>query len=313
MIDIIIPAYNAHETIERALISIANQSVKEMLKVYIINDNSDSDYSAIIKKFSHIIDITEFKLDKNHGPGYARQYGLEHSENEKIMFLDSDDVFLSFFAIEQLVLKMNETNCDIVFSNVFEQMEKEYLLYTEDWIDIQGKLYKRHFIEEHGISFPSLYGEEDCSFNQQFYAFMPYIEKIDEATYVRLSYKDSLTRSNSNDYYSKYEYYFSAGYLYTLNNIIKNHANNGTIAKIAFSAILRLYNRIENVHKGNYKNNKTFSNLKKIIEVYDEYKDYLQESEIIDSVNNEDFPVLSKYDYLKERKTTLYDFIDKYR
>ena len=38
MIDIIIPAYNAHDTIEKSLMSISMQTIKEKLNVYIIDD-----------------------------------------------------------------------------------------------------------------------------------------------------------------------------------------------------------------------------------------------------------------------------------
>ena len=48
MIDVIIPAYNAHKTIERTLYSIAYQRNSENLNVYIINDNSIKDYSKEI-------------------------------------------------------------------------------------------------------------------------------------------------------------------------------------------------------------------------------------------------------------------------
>ena len=38
MIDIIIPAYNAHETISRTLYSICYQTISKRLNVYLIND-----------------------------------------------------------------------------------------------------------------------------------------------------------------------------------------------------------------------------------------------------------------------------------
>ena len=44
MIDVIIPAYNSHETIEYTLMSIAMQNIVKKLNVYIIDDNSKSNY-----------------------------------------------------------------------------------------------------------------------------------------------------------------------------------------------------------------------------------------------------------------------------
>ena len=52
MIDIIIPAYNAHNTIKKTLISICMQTVKDKINVYIIDDCSNEDYKEIINIFS---------------------------------------------------------------------------------------------------------------------------------------------------------------------------------------------------------------------------------------------------------------------
>ena len=45
------------------------------MKIYIVNDGSDRDYSEEVQYFSKIMKIKELKLKENKGPGYARQYG----------------------------------------------------------------------------------------------------------------------------------------------------------------------------------------------------------------------------------------------
>ena len=62
MIDIIIPAYNAQKTIKKTLASIAMQSIKDIIKVTIVNDCSKKDYSEIIEMFKSIINITEITI-----------------------------------------------------------------------------------------------------------------------------------------------------------------------------------------------------------------------------------------------------------
>ena len=47
MIDVIIPAYNAYDTIERTLKSIEKQTIKSLLKVYIVDDCSSRDYNYL--------------------------------------------------------------------------------------------------------------------------------------------------------------------------------------------------------------------------------------------------------------------------
>ena len=62
MIDIIIPAYNSHNTIEQTLFSIAYQDMAKDVNVYIVDDCSKKSYNEIVKFFSNFINIKELKL-----------------------------------------------------------------------------------------------------------------------------------------------------------------------------------------------------------------------------------------------------------
>ena len=76
MVDIIIPAYNAHKTIERTLFSILYQENLDKINTYIINDGSTKGYSDLVKFFSNFKTIKEITLDENKGPAVARQCGI---------------------------------------------------------------------------------------------------------------------------------------------------------------------------------------------------------------------------------------------
>jgi glycosyltransferase involved in cell wall biosynthesis len=76
-ITVVIPAYNAHETIERTLYSIVNQSMAEQVQVIIVNDKSKKGYEYIAKRFNKLIDIDIINMEENGGPGVARQQGLD--------------------------------------------------------------------------------------------------------------------------------------------------------------------------------------------------------------------------------------------
>ena len=101
MIDVIIPAYNAHKTIGRTLTSIAMQINRPLLKVYVVNDGSKEDYKDIINNYKDVINITEIRI-KNSGPGAARQVGLEASNSEYVVFIDSDDTLYNEFVCESI-------------------------------------------------------------------------------------------------------------------------------------------------------------------------------------------------------------------
>ena len=47
MIDVIIPAYNAHKTIEQTLCSIAYQEIADEINVYIVNENINIEFISI--------------------------------------------------------------------------------------------------------------------------------------------------------------------------------------------------------------------------------------------------------------------------
>ena len=51
MIDIIIPAYNAHKTIGKTLCSIMLQSRRDLVNVYIVNDCSSTNYQEFVKNY----------------------------------------------------------------------------------------------------------------------------------------------------------------------------------------------------------------------------------------------------------------------
>lgn len=91
-INVIIPAYKAHDTILRCLSSIACQTIIDDVSVVIVNDCCpEGDYSEAVQAFSPIMDVREIKMQENGGPGLARQYGIDNTDCEFITFVDADD------------------------------------------------------------------------------------------------------------------------------------------------------------------------------------------------------------------------------
>lgn len=110
---IIIPVYNAENSLDRCLQSILNQSFPNF-EVILIDDGSTDNSSNICRTF--IDSDVRFKLlsQQNQGPSVARNRGLDVAKGEYIIFVDSDDY------IEANFLKIiNDTfinsNADVVF------------------------------------------------------------------------------------------------------------------------------------------------------------------------------------------------------
>lgn len=103
-IDVIIPAYNVPDKILfRCLASIACQDIVSDLEVTIVDDAStEQNYAEVIKAFQPIVKINLLRYETNGGPGVARQYGIDHTKNGYMTFIDADDTFNGAFALKAL-------------------------------------------------------------------------------------------------------------------------------------------------------------------------------------------------------------------
>lgn len=86
MLDLIIPVFNNKAGLYRTLLSIGMDYPQNSLYITIVDDNSNENYNDIIELFQHFYPIRILILPENHGPGYARQYGLEHTKRTLCFF-----------------------------------------------------------------------------------------------------------------------------------------------------------------------------------------------------------------------------------
>ena len=160
IIDIIIPCYNAHESLDKTLQSITEQSIVDKTKVLIVDDHSEKDYESFINKYNNL-DLSIVRLEQNGGPGVAREQGILKTNCKYITFIDSDDTFFSPKSLEFL-LNAIEEGYDIVNSVIYDQKYNRYI-YTNG--SVWGKIYRRSFIVDNNIHFNNTRYHEDNYFN----------------------------------------------------------------------------------------------------------------------------------------------------
>jgi glycosyltransferase involved in cell wall biosynthesis len=99
-VTVLIPAYNAARTIERALASVWRQNYPEM-EVIVVDDGSSDDTGIHVRKMAganlHLI-----RLEKNRGESGAMNAGIKWAHTDYIAFLDADDEWLADKLIKQL-------------------------------------------------------------------------------------------------------------------------------------------------------------------------------------------------------------------
>lgn len=239
-LEIIIPAYNAHKTIELTLNSIEKQINKDIFHVTIVNDNGN-DYQDIINKYKSKLDIDEIRTSKNEGPGLARQYGIDKTDSKYILFIDADDYLYSNNAIDLLLNKIKKHNADLVISNFIYERDHEIQIKSENTIWLHGKIYRREFLDKNNIRFNDTRANEDNGFNKLFILLNPIIVYLYEITYVYHENSNSITRKDNR----LYRFTGLEGYSYNMNWAMeeaeKRNANIIGIATTAISTLCALY------------------------------------------------------------------------
>lgn len=194
-ISIILPAYNAHNTIKRTLSSIAMQENADDIEVIIADDCSKYPYDKIAKQFSHMLQIRIVKMLKNGGPGAARQVGFDHSRGRYIMWMDADDTLVSADTIKTLCTVMDQKNMDCVYGKFLEENEDGSIFAHEvHMVWMFGKLYKRSFLERYNIRFNTSLSNEDTGFNRVVCGCTDKIWYIPKDVYIWHFKANSITR-----------------------------------------------------------------------------------------------------------------------
>ncbi len=204
MLGIIIPIYKARDTLPKALDSLVAQT-KTMFLVTLVQDCDGEDYSDIIEEYKRRgLHISLVQMEKNVGPGLARQRGIDVNERcEYLMFLDSDDMLLPE-AVEVLTREISVNKADIAASSIIAEMpHKPSMPLPVETTPVQwmhGKCYRRQYLVEKNIRFlDEVRLNEDSYFNLVAFNGTEKHIRIPKETYLWRYNKNSLTRTEEDD------------------------------------------------------------------------------------------------------------------
>ena len=262
LIDVIIPAYNVPDHILfRCLASIACQDIAEDLEVTIVDDAStEENYAEVIKYFETQLKINLLRYETNGGPGVARQYGIDHTTNGYLTFIDADDTLNGSFALKALRNGIEANNglfkmCVGVFDEVHEYGLQPgdgpiLMAHERDLVWMFGKLYCRSFIDKYNIHFhPTSRANEDNGFNRLFQLCTNDQEQINFiAAHVYYWHENlnSITRANDCQYsYGGSErdsfYGYVENMIFAIKEAKKRNPYNGFITMWSVSCLLYIY------------------------------------------------------------------------
>ena len=120
-VSVIMPVYNAEKYLSKAIESVLKQTYPDF-ELLLINDRSTDNSKQICAEYAkRDCRIVLLENDSElHGPGQARNIGLDHATGDYIYFMDADD-WIEDRLLECAVHRMQETNADIVrFGVIYE-------------------------------------------------------------------------------------------------------------------------------------------------------------------------------------------------
>ena len=249
-IDVIIPAYNAHATLNRCLASILAQTIAGDCAVTIVDDGSAESYDTLLAPWRSLLDIRLHRLDENKGPGYARQYGYDHTDNPLVTYIDADDTFAGAYALELLRKGLDDPQvhtCAGAFCE--EQQGMRFTLHQQDLVWLFGKLYRRAWLDRYLVRFltegPASRANEDNGYNTTLRLLSTPQDKVnfiaDNVYFWHLS-PGSITRKNDCQYsYDQSFVGYAANMAYAIQHARKYRPFAGQVDQWAVECMCQLY------------------------------------------------------------------------
>ena len=144
-VSVIIPTYNRAELIQRALLSLQNQTNQDF-EIFVVDDASTDNTEEVIKNFNDNR-IKYIVLPENKGQCISRNIALKQANGDYIGFLDSDDEWLPEKIEKQL--RVFEQSKDPRLAAVYcgyiekDEIRNKTLSFFSDRNNTKGDFYKK--------------------------------------------------------------------------------------------------------------------------------------------------------------------------
>lgn len=226
-ISVIIPFYNVEKYLDRCIVSVRQQSLKEIEIICVDDCSPDNSYKIAKRHADEDNRIKIFRHSKNLGLGGARNTAIREATADYIASVDSDDFILSNM-LNELWVATESGKYDVVCCG-FEKVDEtgKYLsshVFPSQRIDNRqnnlnifslinpafwNKLWKRSLFIDNNIFFPDHLFFEDMPTTPRILAKSKYIKVIERKLYRYTLRPESITSTYSPkhilDYFKGFE------------------------------------------------------------------------------------------------------------
>lgn len=152
IVSVIIPTYNEEKHIAACLDSLLSQEISIPIEIILVDNGSKDRTVEIVEEYINLFPrkIKLIKLERNIGPGGARNLGAKNALGEILLFIDADMVLDKKY-IEKIItpIMLEET--------ISTTHTTEYILNIGNpWVKVQGQKVKKTYGREAGEVFRAI-------------------------------------------------------------------------------------------------------------------------------------------------------------
>lgn len=226
-LNIIMPVYNAEDTLEKAIKSVLQQSFSD-LNLILVDDGSTDESLSICESLANSDSRIRVIHQANAGPSAARNVALESAEGEYVAFVDADDYldpmmyqilldeinkvpssmavcgYQREFCRDGSLVRIQKVMCSSQYIDTKKQLRNSFNeLYLNNYFHlVWNKIYSLKVIQENHIRFKeSLCNGEDLLFNLDYLSYEIKICICENVLYHYVSDENGSSLSNRNNLY----------------------------------------------------------------------------------------------------------------
>lgn len=224
LLSILIPAYNAAQTIERCIKSVTENNKFEDYEIVVVNDGSTDDTAKVLEELGQRESRLKIHAQENQGTGATRNRLLTLAQGEYIFFVDADDYLvagaldllaehltkepdLDILGFSLLVKKGDAISTHSGYEALFHRFglsERltgiDYLKLKNGWYFLWTQLFRRSLFQENNLRFDQDVSLcEDMLLSAQIYTLKGLrIRMLQDRLYIYdLSSENSITRTKT--------------------------------------------------------------------------------------------------------------------
>lgn len=217
ILSVVVPQYKEDDHAVRRLLNTIDYQLNvpwDEVEVIIVNDHSDVILSDKMLNSFENIKPKYIKLEKNVGPGLARQAGLDVAQGEYVTFCDADDMYQNFGVFSLYLEEIRTKHPDIIQTQWIEEIRAEipqqdgttkqqlvYMTHDFEATWMHGKCFRKQYLADNNIRFSDkLRYHEDSYILSCAFELTDKVVRDPVVSYVWTFDENSITRRNNGAY-----------------------------------------------------------------------------------------------------------------